>query len=417
MLDKSTNHLNLLNSGHQYACKGLHVTGNNLALSAFILMEAIASLCFFLLTTLGLAIPSKSQTQWEATDFENNNLPGIKTQEWKKVFIEPETSNGSQIIWEPVPETINTPNSITWEPIPEETLNPVESNSSVNIRQSSVSQPSRPSLHSLNRSIAYSDGYVGPDIGWNVPNGLRWSQRWFADVSLAGFSRRPKDSNFFAWNNGDAVAQASFNLIQSGSWSIGINTSFRSVYQGSQASGGTTQVGEGFSSGFRIAKEIGKTGGIAFGGEQIIQFDSDTDTGRNFYLMATKGWWLGNDGNEFPLLIANGGFGTGRFANQDILSWKNPLRFACINNVDNRTNTFSVDNDLCWSPIGTIALVLNDYWSIFLEYRSGTAQALTSLSLSEAIPVRLTWGVDFASKNELKDSSEWNWVFRASVGF
>ena len=33
------------------------------------------------------------------------------------------------------------------------------------------------------------------------------------------------------------------------------------------------------------------TGGIAFGGEQIAQFDGLSDQGRNFYLMASKGWW------------------------------------------------------------------------------------------------------------------------------
>ena len=102
---------------------------------------------------------------------------------------------------------------------------------------------------------------------------------------------------------------------------------------------GSTPVGEGVSNGFRISKAINETSGVTLGGEQILQWDGKTDTGRNFYLMASKGWWLGNNGKNYPLIIANGGFGTGRLANQDIQSWKNPLRFACIEDVDDRTRS------------------------------------------------------------------------------
>jgi hypothetical protein len=271
--------------------------------------------------------------------------------------------------------------------------------------------PPPPKLQALNRSIAYSDGLVGPDIGWNVPNGFRWSQRWFGDASLRGFSRRPKGSEFFAWNDGDGTAQINLNLIQTGSWSIGINTSFRSVYQGDQAAGGTTSVGEGISSGFRIATALGDTGGIAFGGEQIIQWDDKTDTGRNFYLMASNGWWLGNQGRDFPLLIANGGFGTAKFAQNS------STRFACINNVQDREGTFAVDNKICWGPIGTLSLVMNEWWGMFLEYNSFDSIVGASVNLTGGIPMRLTWGVNFAKQDEVLPSSEWNWVFRASIGF
>jgi len=133
--------------------------------------------------------------------------------------------------------------------------------------------------------------------------------------------------------------------------------------------------------------------------------------------MASKGWWLGDKGKDYPLLIANGGFGTGRFANQDIGSWDNPLRFACIEDVENRTGSFRVDNDLCWSPIGTISLVMNEWWGMFLEYRSGTAQAAASVNLTGGIPLRLTWGVNFAEQNQIQNSDGMTWVFRASFGF
>ena len=274
-----------------------------------------------------------------------------------------------------------------------------------------------PPLRALDRSVAFKSGFVGPDISWNIPNGFRWSERWFGSASFQGQNRRSNDGSFYGWNDGDAVAIMHANILQAGSWSIGINTSIRSVYQGDQAAGGRTKIGEGVSSGFRIATAIGHSGGIAFGGEQVVQWDDKTDTGRNFYLMATKGWWLSNEGNDYPLLIANGGFGTGRYANQDVMSWNNPLRFACIKNIENRINLYSVDNDLCWSPIGSLSVVFNDYVSTFVEYRSGTAQVAGSISMSDGIPLRLTWGIDFAIRNRIVPADELRWVFRTSIGF
>lgn len=274
-----------------------------------------------------------------------------------------------------------------------------------------------PKLQTLDRSIAFNNGFVGPDISWNIPNGLRWSQEWFASASILGQSRRNNEGPFVAWNDGDAVAIIHANVIQTKNWSFGVNTSFRSVYQGSKAGGGSTEIGEGISSGFRIAKQLGDTAGFAFGGEQVIQWDDRTDTGRNLYLMATKGWWLGAQQKTFPLLLTNIGIGTGRFANQDINSFANPYRFGCIKNFESREETFRVDNDLCWSPIGSTAIVINPWWSIFTEYRSGTAQAATSVSLNNGLPIRLTWGVNFLGKNEYVKEDNLTWIFKASLGF
>lgn len=324
------------------------------------------------------------------------------------------------VVWTEVdksPTPSTAPTQVAWKELPEQESDLPD--------EAIAEQPSPgpvqpvlippPALQALDRSIAFKSGFVGPDISWNVPNGLRWSERWFGSASLLGQSRRTNNGPFYKWNGGDAQAIVHANILQAGSLSVGLNTSIRSVYGGK--TGFNTQIGEGVSSGFRIATAIGDTGGVAFGGEQVLQWDDTTDTGRNLYLMATKGWWLGKQGTDYPLLIANGGFGTGRFANQDILSWKNPLRFACVDGFEDRQSTFSVDNDLCWSPIGTVSLVLNDYIGTFVEYRSGTAQAAASLSLTDGIPLRFTWGVNFAGKNEVLETDQWTWVFRASLGF
>ena len=323
--------------------------------------------------------------------------------------------------WQIIPEkseSLASSKRLNWQPVDDPYLH-----ENFSKEQEEPSTPSfvltpPPALQSLDRSIAFNNGLAGPDISWNIPNGLRWSERWFGSASFLGQSRRSENRSFDNWNGGDAVAIVHANILQAGSWSVGLNTSFRSVNPSSQGAGSSSPIGEGVSSGFRIATSIGNTGGIAFGGEQVVQWDNKTDTGRNLYLMATKGWWLGNDGQSYPLAIANGGIGTGRFANQDILSWENPLRFACINDIEDRKNIFAtVDNDLCWSPIGTLSLVFNEYASTFVEYRSGTAQAAASVALPDGFPMRFTWGVNFAGKNEILETDDWTWVFRASLGF
>ena len=253
---------------------------------------------------------------------------------------------------------------------------------------------------------------MGPDIGWRVPNGFRWSRRWFADVNVYGQnSRQQGDDNVVDWGNGDGVGILHTNLLQTDHWSVALSTSFRSLQNNPNITGGTTGINGGLSNGFRIARSIGDTGGIALGAEQLIQWDDQTDTGGNLYLMASKGWWLGNQGTNFPLLIANGGFGTGHF------SWNSNLRFACAYNVENRPNQFSIDNDLCWAPIGTVALVINEYWSVFMEYSAGHSALSASVNLDQNFPLRITWGVSFADGKELRKTDEYRYTFAASISF
>ena len=344
------------------------------------------------------------------------------------------------IVWNSVPSSDSPINgselnsSVVWEVIPEvrTPLSPAHSNplaegneGFLNNVQEEPAMPSRtwpenqplPPIQALNRSIAFGDGLVGPDIGWFVPNGFRWSQRWLTDITIESESLTQTDRPSFEWSNGDALSTIHVNLLQTKSWSAGLNTSLRIGNQHENVASRSLKIGEGIASGFRIAKAINHTTGVAFGGEQILQWDSKTNKGRNFYLMASKGWWLGDGGKSFPILIANGGFGTGSFANQDIGSWENPLRFACIKDVENRSGSYRVDNDLCWSPIGTVSVVMNEWWGMFFEYRSGTALAAASLNLTGGIPLRLTWGVNFAKKNQFQNRENLAFIFRASLAF
>ena len=329
------------------------------------------------------------------------------------------SASAQQVMWEEIPGSVN-PLGLT----PSSTVATKESAGSDEPPADAVtfekSQPARripappppPALQALNRSIAFGDGSAGPDIGWRVPNGFRWSRRWFADLNVYRQNRRQHgDDNFLDWGEGDGVGILHTNLLQTNHWSVAISTSFRSLQNNPNIPGGSTGIDDGVSSGFRIARSIGNTGGIALGAEQLIQWDDKTDTGRNLYLMASKGWWLGNQGTNFPLLIANGGFGTGHF------SWNSNLRFACAYNVENRPNQFAIDNDLCWAPIGTVALVINEYWSVFMEYSAGHSALSASVNLDQNFPLRITWGVSFADGKELRDTDEYRYTVAASISF
>ena len=362
--------------------------------------------------------------QWDVIESEaaRNN---INKANWIKSPPPPQLPliDQTTIVWTEVDETIDLEspsNQVIWEVLTEQENNFSDEEIAEQTLPSSIQPvviPPSP-LQALDRSIAFADGFVGPDISWSIPNGLRWSERWFGSASLNGLSSQTNNGPFFKRNGGDTVSIVHANILQAGSWSVGINTSTGSVNTTQTSANSDSSLGEGISSGFRIATSIGDTAGIAFGGEQVIQWDHKTDTSRNFYLMATKGWWLGKQGNDYPLLIANGGFGTDRYTNQDTLEpWSNSLRFACIKNSQTQSGAFSGDNDLCWSPIGSVSIVFNDYVSTFVEYRSGTAQVAGSISMTDGIPLRLTLGLNFAQLNKFAEPNRMRWFFRASIGF
>ena len=272
-------------------------------------------------------------------------------------------------------------------------------------------------LHSQNRSIAFSDGSVGPDIGWKLPNGFKWNDNYSFDFSARGFSgQERKGRPFFNWNTGDATAQAHWKTFSTKDSSFGLNGSMRSVYQGNKFAGGSTGIfEEGFSLGFRYDRKLNKQSGFAIGGEQLIQLDDTTDTGRNIYLMVSKGIWLNNKKSDFPLLVINGGVGSGRFASND------KYHLFCFENFDTgRKYSSHIDNDLCFGPVGSISLLPNKSFSIFTEYNSDQLVFAASKQAYIIKPIRLTFGVNFlvpGGTTKIKDRKDLNWVFRISTAF
>ena len=277
-----------------------------------------------------------------------------------------------------------------------------------------------PALESMNRSVAFSTGGVGPDIGFLVPPGFRWTPNHTFDASIRGWNRRNRGEQFLAWNNGDAVGQFYLQPLQMKRWSFGGNIGIRSITNNPN-NFSQSNAGEGISAGFRFDYSFSDTFGIAFGAEQLAHFDDKTDTGRDIYLVASKGWWLGGKKGLFPLATATAGIGTGYFG-------RNPnLQFACSNIVD--AGIAQVDNPtffpLCWGPIASAAIVLNEKISFFSEYNNFSLVTGASVSPFKDVPLRATWGATLAqdfgagpgsSDSYSFDSSKTRWFFRVSVG-
>jgi hypothetical protein len=273
-------------------------------------------------------------------------------------------------------------------------------------------------ISSLNRSIVFDKSRVGPDVGFLVPQGFKWSNVVQFDSSIRGWSRREKGENFAAFNNGDAVGQFYWQPLHSQDWSFGASLGVRSIINNPNRLS-ESSTGEGLSAGFRLDYKLSDTAGIAIGAEQLIHFDDKTDTGRDIYLVASKAFWLGSSEASFPLLTTTAGIGTGYLGRNQY------LQFGCSNFVD--AGIAQVDNEtfypLCWNPIGSVGIVINQGWSVFTEYNGFSYVVGTSISPFKEVPLRATWGITLAQDfgGGLDDYrfefDKARWFFRLSLGF
>jgi hypothetical protein len=349
--------------------------------------------------------PAEQIPQWSSVKTE---IP-VEVK-WKQLPVSDKTLNPDLIRWEVILPELSVSPGVRWVKLPPGAPDFIATDTFSGITP--TPKPPLPSLQSLNRSIAFSDGTPGPDLAWKVPQGFRWSEHWFMDVGILGANTRPSNSGFWAWNNGDAAGEAHIRVIQDNNWSFGINATFRSVYQGSNFDGGTTPIGDGFATGFRFDYSLSTTSGIALGSEQLIQFDSNNDSGRNLYIVGSKGWWLGRQPRSFPLLIGTAGVGTGRLGDNA------NLQFGCIEEI-NASISLKQSLPLCWSPIGSAALLFNPNFSLFSEYNSQDWLAGLSLNINNGFPLRLSWGALLGNKGtnySYVGAENMRWFFRVSLG-
>ena len=271
-------------------------------------------------------------------------------------------------------------------------------------------------INSFNRSIIFNESLVGPDITWLVPPGFKWNKKYKFDASIIGHSGRfekgRKGKSFWGWNTGDAVGIFHYQFLNNEKTSFGLNFGIRSIYYGT-APGGSTEVGEGASLGFRVDRKISSTEGFAFGAEQLLHFDGLTDTGRNIYLTFSKAFWSNNKTGEFPLDIYTLGVATGRMAEGNI-------KFLCSDLLGGSGTEADNKRSLCWAPVFSISRVFNNKFSTFFEYNSKWFILGSSIIPFNEIPLRGTFAIqlsDHIDNYKLNNFDELKWVFRLSLGF
>ncbi len=267
------------------------------------------------------------------------------------------------------------------------------------------------SIYSLNRSIVFTNT-IGPDISWLVPPGFKWNKRYKFDSSVRGHSRRKKGEKFLGWNGGDAVGQFYYQFLDTEKISFGLNLGVRSVYSGKLA-GGSSQIGEGLSSGFRVDYKNSPLSGVAFGAEQLLHFDGLTDTGRDIYLTASKAYWKNNIHGVFPMNVFTGGIATGKMAEGNV-------KGLCSDAFGGSGTEIAHQRRLCWAPVFSIARVHNENFSTFFEYNSKFIIVGNSVAPFDDVALRGTFAVviaDHIDNYQLKDFEDLKWVFRLSFGF
>ena len=212
-----------------------------------------------------------------------------------------------------------------------------------------------------------------------------WNKKYKFDASIRGhsgrFERGRKGKSFWGWNSGDAVGQFYYQFLNNEKTSFGLNYGIRSVYKGS-AVGGTSEIGEGQSLGFRIDRKISQTEGISFGAEQLLHFDGLTDTGRDIYLTLSKAKWSNNNIEQFPLDIYTFGIATGRMAEGN-------LKFLCSDFLGGSGTEVNNQRRLCWAPVFSISRVFTKKFSTFFEYNSKRFLLGSSFIPFNEIPLRV----------------------------
>ena len=321
------------------------------------------------------------------------------------------------ISWEKI-NTKKNINETNWQKISDEELS--NTKKILNYFDNTRVKPTK--INILSRSLVFDNERIGPDISWVVPPGFRWNNNYKFDLTSRGHNTAMNweesrklgvygKRKLFGWNKGDAVALISYQFLHFDKSSFGFNLGVRSLDQ----SNGGTSIGEGLSGGFRYDYELSETSGIAFGAEQFLHFDKFTDTGRNIYLTASKGWWSNkyNGVGIFPLYIATGGFGTGRLAVGNVKG----LCSDAFGGDGIENNKFG---RLCWSPVFSLAAVWDEQFSTFLEYNSRLFILANSYAPFQEIPLRATLGLilsDYEDDYKLDGFSEVNWIFNISLGF
>ncbi len=254
-------------------------------------------------------------------------------------------------------------------------------------------EPQPTQIRGLARGITVN-GNPFPDAGLFVPNGFAMDPEFTVSAILDGVNRTRScrvGGETSASDCADAVAYLEITPFKGERASLGFQWAVQSL---SGRNEGTSQFAAQ-SLGFRTAVNLTPTTGLAFGGEHILQLDSSTDLGRNFYLVFSQAIPLGEGPNGMWAVgtvgIGSDFYGYGNTSNRGSLGSTN-----CLSGNNISSPTFPTGTDCYWAAIGSIQLYLNSRVSIGAEWFGYGFGAGISVRPIDAIPLTLSlYATDF----------------------
>ena len=139
--------------------------------------------------------PACADVLWTPVGAEDPDNEAEQDEGWIDPFAIDDSavpSRDGSVRWEQLPERKTNEQAVVWEPVQPGDDDAIATTTSL--------MPKAPAqaLESMNRSIAFSDGRVGPDIGFLVPPGFRWTPDYILDNSVRGWSRRALGEEFLS---------------------------------------------------------------------------------------------------------------------------------------------------------------------------------------------------------------------------
>ena len=212
------------------------------------------------------------------------------------------------------------------------------------------------SIRSTGKGVTVN-GFYYPDISNYVPNAFVEDPEKTFGLSSRGISKtRFCTGKNFSESCIDGVLDFDFKLFNNNNFSIYPKINIQSLTNRG------TNSGDGLSLGVKIAKEISSDWSIAFGGENIVHFDETIDLGHNFFLVASTYIPL-NPSNNSTIFFLNAGIGS------DFYGYRgNGFLFRTPCGSNTLTGTSADPNSCSWGPIASLALSINDRFSIISEW-------------------------------------------------
>lgn len=283
-------------------------------------------------------------------------------------------SQTRDIAWQVIEPT--RPQTSTWQDGPGDVVKPPPSGI--------------PRVRGVGRGFTVN-GHPYPDISLKLPNAFAIDPQFTFSGQLTGTNRTrscqvPQGGSWTDCADGELFLE--LTPLRGNNASLGLNWTIQSL---SSRNSGTTS-GSGQSIGFKGALNLTPTLGLAFGGEQIIQFDNKTDLGRNYYLLLSQAIPLSRV-EKPPVLVATAGIGSDFFGygGNGVLGQSN-----CIGGNNISSNNFPRGTNCYWGPVGAVSLALNDRLSLGVEWFGYGLGAGLSVRPFREVPLTASiYAIDF----------------------